>query len=307
MDESTFDAITRSAVTEAGPRRAIVRLLTGTVLGAIVSRLAPLEEATAKAKRHKGKVKHGHQQGGPSHRHHKAERGAQSEGKRKKGKKGKSHHKSPPPLPPGCQNCNACQMCQDGACVPDPDLGGVPCQGSGPHCNYCLLGECVATEDRPCDDGFCPHRGTCCPGEKYCSDPETPIGFACVGPTDCCPNQKKCGNACISLSGCCAPEKKCPGGSCVAQQACCPETAPATCGECEVAVCNSGNWVCQRQNDCCPAGGVFCRSVPGQYWPNPGISLPNDCCPPVKMFTDPTTGELGCAEPRSGGTAWMCE
>src|SRR4029450_2461578 len=95
---------------------------------------------------------------------------AEGKGKRK----GKKHHKpspaspppSPPPplppLPPGCETCNECQMCQDGTCVPDPALGGVPCQGSGPHCNYCLLGQCIATEQRPCDDGVCARRGQCC-------------------------------------------------------------------------------------------------------------------------------------------------
>ena len=71
-------------------------------------------------------------------------------------------------------------MCQDGACVPDPALGGVPCDGSGAHCNYCLNGECIATEQRPCDDGFCPHRGQCCPGVKKCEDLAMPEGFVCI-------------------------------------------------------------------------------------------------------------------------------
>src|SRR4051812_37476121 len=99
MDETVFDALTRSVVTEAGPRRAVVRLLAGTVLGAIASRLAPLEEATAKARSHRGKARRPHQ---------KKDRGLQSEGKRKGKRKGKGHQAPPqsppplPPLPPGC-------------------------------------------------------------------------------------------------------------------------------------------------------------------------------------------------------------
>ena len=50
MDESTFDALTRSVVTEAGTRRAMMRLLAGTVLGAIASHLAPPEECDGEGK-----------------------------------------------------------------------------------------------------------------------------------------------------------------------------------------------------------------------------------------------------------------
>ena len=37
MDETTFDALARSVVSEAGTRRAVVRLLAGTMLGALTS------------------------------------------------------------------------------------------------------------------------------------------------------------------------------------------------------------------------------------------------------------------------------
>src|SRR5215218_5683025 len=58
MDETTFDALTRSVVTEAETRRAVVRLLVGTVFGTIASRLEVAEDAVAKAKPHRGKAKH---------------------------------------------------------------------------------------------------------------------------------------------------------------------------------------------------------------------------------------------------------
>jgi hypothetical protein len=218
MDEITFDALTRSVVTEAGSRRAVVRFLAGTVLGAIATRLGPAEGAAAKAKSHKGQPKRTHQESGHSshkrrdqaHSHQKGEQRVQPEGKHKgKGKKGNRHHNapqsSPPlaPLPPGCESCTACQMCQDGACVADPDLAGVPCEGSGAGCNYCYLGQCIADEQPPCDDGTCAHRGTCCPGRKYCSDPGSRLGFFCTDPTACCDDEKKCGDQCVPRTYCC--------------------------------------------------------------------------------------------------------
>src|SRR5215208_3458769 len=96
MDQTTFDALTRSVVSEAGTRRAVVRLLAGTVLGALTSRLGPTADAAAKAKRHRGKAKPAHQE--PGHRspkrrrqanpHQTAAREVQSEGKHKGKSKG---------------------------------------------------------------------------------------------------------------------------------------------------------------------------------------------------------------------------
>ncbi len=237
MDESSFDAITRSVGTEAGPRRAMVRLLAGVVLGAIASRLATPERAAAKAASHKGTSKRRHSssrylspphEGQPSNSHHRPGPGVQSEGKRKKGKKNKRHHSPPPPLPPGCQNCNECQMCQDGVCVPDPDLGGVPCQGSGPTCSHCLNGVCTVNEQLPCSDGICVHRGTCCPGEKWCEDHNSSTGFSCIDPSGCCPRERVCSDGtCGTSTRCCPNERKCPGSGCVPAGACCPSETDA--------------------------------------------------------------------------------
>ena len=171
MDQEHFDDLTRTLADAGETRRAAVRLLAGGMLGSLAAWLGMADAAEAKAKPKKPKGKSRRKRKSQSERKMHGSLLAQGKGK---GKRKKPTRKSPappppsplPPLPPGCESCNECQMCQDGACVPDPALGGVPCQGSGPHCNYCLNGLCIATEQRPCDDGFCVHRGQCCPGRE---------------------------------------------------------------------------------------------------------------------------------------------
>jgi hypothetical protein len=278
METESFDALTRQLSVAGSSRRVLTRTLAGALLGGawagVAARFGLAEPAAAKPKRHRAKPKAKHK----AHPQRPAHGQAQAEGNHKR----KKHHKSPappppppsplPPLPPGCQNCNECQMCQDGACVPDPALAGVPCQGSGPHCNYCFLGQCTATEQRPCDDGFCAHRGQCCLDEKYCSDPESPLGFYCTDKTACCPGTKKCGSVCISSSGCCDADRP-------------------PCGACDTATCQNGAWVCggtccpdqHRCNDrscipvgqpCpCPDGQVSCPGAPGACCDLDGYAL----------------------------------
>lgn len=245
MDADRFDALSKTIMAGLGRRRMLAALLGGP----LASLLGSLEtEARPKQRQRKG---HGQaherrQDGGGASGH-------LAEAKRKiRGKKRHKKPKSPPPLPPGCQNCNACQMCQDGACVPDPALGGVPCLGSGPTCSHCLNGVCTVNEQRPCDDGICVRRGTCCPGEKYCSDPESSTGFACVGQTDCCPPQRKCSDGtCGTNTRCCPNERKCDG-ICYAQGECCPNERK----------CPGG--VCVSAGACCPSetGAHFCPPTP---------------------------------------------
>src|SRR5262245_27175476 len=193
MDELTFDALTRSVTREMGPRRAVLRLLAGTVIGAITSRLGQAGGvAQASSPRGKSRRTHpAHQRQGQGHAHQQDDQRVRSEGKRKgKSKKGKRHHHSPPapPLPPGCQHCNECQMCQDGACVSDSALNGVACQGSGAACGYCQGGQCAPSLISPCGDGFCPSRqNRCCADEKLCPDHESPTGIACIPKENCCP------------------------------------------------------------------------------------------------------------------------
>ena len=198
VDHDTFDALTRTAATDGGTRRTLLRLLAGSALGAVAARLGLAEEAAAKAKQHKGKAKRKHhlapsQPDQADHAAakspgHPASSGVQSERKRR-------HHHKPPPLPPGCEDCTECQMCKDGACVRDPDLERVRCQGSGATCGYCQGGVCTPSDQRPCDDGVCPRKGQCCSGEKWCEDPESSTGFACVGETDCCPARRSVATA----------------------------------------------------------------------------------------------------------------
>jgi hypothetical protein len=244
MDHGPFDDLTRSLALEPGPRRSVIRLLAGGALAGLAAHLGLAVDVVGK-KRHASKSKR--RKSRPERNAHGA---LQSEGK---GKHKSKHHKKrkpkdPPPLPPGCEHCNPCQMCQDGACVPDPDLERVRCAGSGAACGYCQGGICAASVIPPCDDGTCPRKGYCCPGEKYCSDRESSTGYACVGETDCCPGQKKCAN-----------------GACIANSGCCEEDRPQ-CGRCDTATCQHGAWVC---------GGTCCS---GEKRCGDGSCVPEDGC-----------------------------
>jgi hypothetical protein len=226
MEMKSFDVLTRQ-LSEVGATRRLVtrtlaRALLGGVLAGVAARCGLAEPAAAKSKHHKAKPKPKYTSQAQWQTHGQAH----AEGKRK-GKK--RHKKSPlPPLPLGCQNCNECQMCQDGACVPDPDLGGVPCQGSGPTCSHCLNGVCTVNEQRPCPDGICAHRGTCCAGEKWCEDHNTSTGFSCIDPNRCCPRERTCPDGtCGTNTRCCSNERKCPGGGCVPLGQCCPSETSA--------------------------------------------------------------------------------
>ena len=185
-------------------------------------------------------------------------------------------------------------MCKDGACVRDPALERVRCQGSGATCGYCQGGVCTPSDQRPCDDGVCPRKGQCCSGEKWCEDPESSTGFACVGETDCCPGQKKCRN-----------------GSCVTPRSCCPEAPVPPCSACGTVFCSNGQYVCEQKccanekpcadgtcvnkTDCChgekPCGNGVCvdslSCCPNQKTCDAGICVDKDmCCPFYKKCPD---------------------
>jgi hypothetical protein len=265
MEMERFDDLTRQLSTTGVSRRSVLgalrRLLFASALASAPTRLDLMAEASAKANTQKRKSR--------SHRAQQPERNSrgqlQTEGKHK----GKKHHKKRkdlPPLPSGCEDCNECQMCQDGACVPDPALGGVPCSGSGSTCSHCLNGVCTANEQLPCQDGVCAHRGTCCQGEKWCRDPDSSTGFSCLGPTDCCPGQKRCDNGCVAQNTCCPEQWTCADGSCVDQDVCCPNETR----------CDDGS---------CVSGGACC---PGQKLCYPDSCVAEDaCCPDIDFNTDP--------------------
>lgn len=280
MDHARFDAWTRSIVTRPGRRRSLLRLVAGSTLGVVAAHLGVAEGTEAKPRQHRRKRRssHRHETATRAQGHGKPSGGVQSERKHKhKGKhrKQKPHDPTPPPLPPGCEHCNECEMCQDGACVPDQALGGVPCQGSGAGCNHCLNGQCVPTEQLPCDDGLCAHRGQCCPGEQYCTDQDSPLGYSCIGQTDCCPGQKKC-----------------TSGACISYWGCCDEDRP-TCGACDTPTCDHGSWYCpgnccstQKQ---CPDGTCVGPTdcCPGQHQCPDGSCIRNfDCCPGEHKCSD---------------------
>jgi hypothetical protein len=284
MDDIAFDALTRSAVTDISTRRTLVRLLVGTALGAVTSRLGLTEDTEAKAKPHSGKSKRKHQQ--PTHtsqerqarQHPTSSGGVQSEGKGKGKGKGKGH--KPPPLPPGCKNCNACQECKNGTCVPDTSQERVRCEGSGAACGYCQSGACAPSDERPCADGVCPKKGQCCPeeGAKQCPDPGSQRGFYCVDKNACCPEtertcasgrclpraaccpeQKRCGpTLCVGQNECCPGEKSCGDETCVSTDACCPNDPEPACDPCHEAVCAGGGWVCRAK---CQPDEACCQGV----------------------------------------------
>jgi hypothetical protein len=265
MDHENFDALIRAVAGGPEPRRAILRVLAGGVLTGLAARLGPGEDAEAK-KRHKPNADRKQ----PKH--------LQAAGKGHKKHKSRHHHKPKevPPLPPGCQHCTECQMCRDGACVPDPDLAGVPCLGSGATCSYCQNGVCTATEIRPCDDGVCVHRGYCCAGEKHCPDPESSTGYACVGESDCCPGQKKCANgACVSGSGCCEEDR--------------PQ-----CGRCDTATCMHGAWSCDGK--CC-SGEKRCDD---------GSCVPADGCCGSDCGYGSVCCKGACCNLDDGGVRYTC-
>jgi hypothetical protein len=371
MEIERFDAMTRRMSGGGSSRRQALRVVAGAVLGGALAsaaaRLGLVDDAAAKAKKHRTEPKRKHKSQAEANRQGQL----QVEGRRKK--KRKKRDKEPkPPLPPRCQNCTECQMCQDGTCVPDPALEGVRCLESGAACGYCQGGQCAASAAPPCPDGSCPPRGQCCPGDKRCVDPESPTGFSCLGLEDCCPDQKRCGDSCIlkrvcceeerpscgqcqeavckpsgawicwgkdcggvcvgedeccpdqwqcadrscvAQDECCPNERECPDGACVSEGACCSNEklcggecipanqcceAPPVCGECDVAVCDRGSWVCQPQSGCCPGGYAICSGVPqGIFW-HQGRWL-EGCCPMEKMIEGPA-----CAQPWSGGSAWLC-
>jgi hypothetical protein len=266
MEQERFDSLTRVLAGQGG-RRSIFRLLLGSAVTALAARLDLTEtvQATRQHRRRRRDSGHGPKPGRSQHAQ------AAGKGKRKgNGRKNKRHHQSPliPPLPPGCQNCNECQMCQDGACVPDSDLNGIICQGSGAACGYCQGGLCAPSLISPCADGFCPSRqNQCCADEKLCPDHESSTGVACIPKENCCPDS----------------EQRC-GGICVSRTHCCPEAPKPICASCEQLACRNGVWVCQRTESC----GVRC----GEGYCSDGLLCHHE--------------GVCCGVP-TGGTYWTCE
>ena len=190
-------------------------------------------------------------------------------------------------------------MCQGGTCVPDPALDRVRCQGSGAACGYCQDGVCTASEQSSCDDGTCPQKGQCCSDERWCSAPDSPLGFYCVDKSVCCPETEgTCADgSCIKREFCCKEQKRCGPSLCVGENECCPAPDPAPCGECEKLVSEGGEWICQASNICgppcywgyCPKGyecngyGVCCDWESGHCTCSSGstggVGCNGKCCP----------------------------
>jgi hypothetical protein len=274
MDVDRFDGFTRSLSTADASRRRALRvlgslLLTG-ALGGVVAKLWPAESAEAKTgmAHRKAQKRSAHQA--------KDQRGElEAAGKHKKHHK---KHKKPPPLPPGCQHCGTCEKCQDGACVPDPDLDLVRCLDSaddpggqchvcqsgqcvpysngsvcndGDECSWCQNGQCVPVPEKdlgPCGHGVCHlcDRGVCGPAGNGTECTDAQGGGVCCNQTcihpdcgrdaydpytcecTCGPGERRCGEYCFPANSCCSP----------------PDPYPV-CGQCEVVVCDNGQYVCR--------------------------------------------------------------
>jgi hypothetical protein len=317
MENKQFDALTRRLSEGESSRRQTLCMLGGalfsTALGAVAACIGFADDTEARAKpSHEKAKKHKHHEA-PSQpapagqrvaksQTHLKSGGVQSEGKNKgKGKgngKGKGKGHKPPSLPPGCEDCTECQMCKRGACVPDPALERVRCQGSGATCGYCQAGVCTPSEERPCQDGVCPRKGQCCPeeGTKQCIDHDLPRGFYCVDKNVCCPDtERTCASgSCLPRTACCPEQKRCGPTLCVGQHECCPGQKQCANGACVAAdTCCPEQWTCadgscMPQDQCCPdeqrcpdgsclSRGVCCR---GQRQCNDGSCVGSDeCCP----------------------------
>jgi hypothetical protein len=137
MDHNQFDALTRSVMVEAGSRRALVRLLVGTALGAVAARFGLTEEIAAKPKPHHATSKHRDQSlPHPSPKrqaegHPKPPGGVQTEGKHKKKPKNPKTPKPHKPPTKGfvCPTMSRCQVVQEDTTAGTVDLHA--CSGDG--------------------------------------------------------------------------------------------------------------------------------------------------------------------------------
>ncbi len=259
MEQETFDALTRSAVTGGSPRRGLLRLLAGSALAGVTARLGMAEQAAAKSK-HRGK----------GHDDHKPSGKVQAAGKKHKNKGNDKHNKKDRDKPSPPSACaQGFRRCSNGSCVADKP-------------GICCLGE------EFCPGGGCRPKNGCCPGQTDCG------GGVCVGPNECCPLQPVCDGCeeavCVGSnwecqSTCMYEDSVCCNGECVlpCSNGCQPS---GDCGSCTSPP--AGKTYCASRDRCvstsCPEGQEFdpetcqCKDhCPG------GVSR---VCPPVPAYSD---------------------
>jgi len=293
MDFKTFDALTRSAVGEAGTRRALLRLLARSALGGVTMWLGVAELTAAKGAKHQHNKQTNAKPGeNPQARQRSGD--VQTEGKRK-------HHKKKHPrarCAPGQKRC------PDGSCIPDlpytccvgqrdcGDEGCYPADTCCPSQIKCPDGSCRHLEpyeccpgqkscgdegcipedqccphERQCGDGSCIREGSpdyqCCPGERECGDE------GCFPEDQCCPGQTRCSDGSCVMDECCPDQKRCEG-SCLPADQCCPTDPLPDCGHCSFFLCDHGVWACDRWCEnggfqCCETEGICCQRCSDGY------------------------------------------
>jgi hypothetical protein len=297
VEDHTFDALTRSVVARAGTRRALLRLVTGSVIAGVAGRLTWSGAAGAKSQRREPNDQdQASSRRGCGHSAHRPSKGVQSEGKGKgKGKgqgKGKGHQKPPKDPRPPCGK--GMVQCPEKTCV----RADACCNGD----KQCTDGSCVSVfaccpGQSMCADGSCVGAAECCEGERQCYG-----DTVCVATEACCPSEKRCDDgSCVPGDTCCPGQKRC-GNACIPQNQCCAEDPDPLCNACEALACVDGEKTCVD----IVQGSVVCSGVPYTYWPSLKRYLPKGCCAPDHYVSSTPVGPI-CAEPLSGGTGWRCD
>lgn len=260
MDHESFDALARRVIAEMGTRRAVLRLVGGSVLGSAVARQASSGEAEAKRKPK-------HASSGRKGRNHSpgnaADGSVQAQGKHRKkhGHKPKKDRQKPEPCPEGQGRC------PDGTCLPWDAC-----------CPDAIPPLCTGCQEEVCDAGQLVCRSKCQYADSVCCKGE------CYLP---CTNGCQIGADC---SGC----KLAPAGMtyCAAQDRCMSTSCPA--GK------DFDPESCQCKDHCPSGASRVCAPVPGHSdWKDifgDEYPLPAGCCGTRYWWEDPS-GAIYCSTP----------
>jgi hypothetical protein len=169
-----------------------------------------------------------------------------------------------------------------------------------------------------CADGSCVAYDACCPDvPPALCDPQQCLAPTCDGGTSTCASicqsgEICCQGACLThpcdngcdLSADCSRCNAAPSGKtyCAAQDQCVTNQCPSGQQYDEAS--------CQCVPVACPSGSVSCPPVPAMGWPHDGgtVDLPAGCCPTWKFVANAPGWDADiCAEPVSGGSAWVCD
>jgi hypothetical protein len=253
MDHGAFDALTRAVAGGAGPRRAVVRLLTGGALAGLAARLDLGEVTQAKSKKHKKKDKD----------------------KRKKQKDRNEKLCDVLCRDEGGRCCRNGDCIKSGCCPEEKSCGDGTCAAANECCPFRMV--CDTCEEPVCVNGEwecrenCPGQGSiCCDGACVgpCGDgkPRNPETCQC----DCPEGQRLCpGEVCWPMDECCPGSQRCGPTSCSEPGECC-DGQP----KCQEGCCPEGYW-CHGLGSCCTDGPPFFCTCPSGYHSEEGLCVPD--------------------------------